>query len=489
MTERDLPFLTAAELALRYRGGEVSPVEVAEAFLARIERYRAETAAYITVTAERARADAKAAETALRAGNDLGPLHGIPVALKDLCDTAGIRTTSGAAIRTDYVPQRSARVAAKLARAGTVLLGKTNMVEFAFGPFGLNPHFGTPPNPWDAERVPGGSSSGSGVAVAAGLATAAIGTDTGGSVRIPAAFCGITGLKTTVGWVSRAGVTPLSGTLDSVGPMVRCVEDAALVFSAIAGPDPADPSTLSCPTGDVLAGLKRTVAGMRVGVVRAPFFEGADPEVVSAVEAAVQVLSGLGVLVEEMAFPEARQTAEEDDNLVLMRTGRVRGAPAGAGRIGGGICAPGAPAARTGRSGFGCGLYRDCPASGADGAVRPGAAGRGGGRGGPHDAYARAQAGGPGGRRADPAGYTGCELAGAVRGFSALRVHVPGASGGAAADREAIRRGDDSAAGLCLPAGDVVACAQAAWILKRRSDYAGGICKRRTVYCPVRCAA
>lgn len=320
MTERDLPFLTAAELALRYRRGEVSPVEVAEAFLARIERYRAETAAYITVTAARARADAKAAETALRAGNDLGPLHGIPVALKDLCDTAGIRTTSGAAVRTDYVPQRSSRVAAKLARAGTVLLGKTNMVEFAFGPFGLNPHFGTPPNPWDAERVPGGSSSGSGVAVAAGLATAAIGTDTGGSVRIPAAFCGITGLKTTVGWVSRAGVTPLSGTLDSVGPMVRCVEDAALVFSAIAGPDPADPSTLSCPTGDVLAGLKRTVAGMRVGVVRAPFFEGADPEVVAAVEAAVQVLSGLGVLVEEMAFPEARQTAEEDDNLVLMRT-------------------------------------------------------------------------------------------------------------------------------------------------------------------------
>ena len=319
MAEQDLHFLTIAELAPLYRRGEVSPVEVTEAFLERMETYQDETVAYITVTAERARADAVAAEAALRAGNDLGPLHGIPVALKDLCDTAGIRTTSGAAIRTDYVPERSSTVAIKLAQAGTVLLGKTNMVEFAFGPFGLNPHFGTPPNPWDVERVPGGSSSGSGVAVAAGLATAAIGTDTGGSVRIPAAFCGITGLKTTVGRVSRTGVTPLSGTLDSVGPMVRCVEDAALVFSAIAGSDPGDPSTLSCPAGDVLVGLKREVAGMRVGVVRAPFFQGADPEVVSAVEEAVQTLSDLGMSVEEMDFPEALQTAEEEDNLVLLR--------------------------------------------------------------------------------------------------------------------------------------------------------------------------
>lgn len=313
-----LHFLTIGELGAAFRRGEVSPVEAAEAFLERIDRLQGRTSAYITVTAERARADAKAAEAALRAGNDLGPLHGIPVALKDLFETAGIRTTAGSKVQGAFVPDRSCTAALRLARAGAVLLGKTNMVEFAFGPYGLNPHYGTPANPWDAERVPGGSSSGSGVAVAAGLAAAALGTDTGGSVRIPASYCGIVGLKTTVGRVSRAGVTPLSWTLDSVGPMTRCVEDAALVFSALAGPDPADPPTLAHPVAET--DLKRDVKGMRVGVVRAPFFEGADAEVVARVEAAVRALDGLGVHVEEMDFPEAQQAAEATDNAVLMRT-------------------------------------------------------------------------------------------------------------------------------------------------------------------------
>lgn len=315
----DLHFLSARELAARYRRREVSPVEVTECFLERIDRHQARTKAYITVTADRARADAKAAETALMAGNDVGPLHGIPVALKDLCDTAGIRTTSGSRGREDHVPEASSTVAKRLARAGTVLLGKTNMVEFAFGPFGVNTHFGTPPNPWDPERVPGGSSSGSGVAVSAGLTTGAIGTDTGGSVRIPAAYCGIVGLKPTFGRVGTAGVTPLSWTLDSVGPMARSVADAACLFEAIAGPEPGDPTALGPPCEGVVAGLSRDVAGMRVGLAQSPLFEGADPEVADLVMAAVAHLDGLGVRVEEIAFPEAEQAEREADNLVLLR--------------------------------------------------------------------------------------------------------------------------------------------------------------------------
>ena len=319
MADPGYHFLTAVELGRLYREGQVSPVEVTEALLQRIENHQAETSAYITVTRDRARADARAAEASLMSGNDLGPMQGIPVALKDLCDTAGIPTTSGSRICADHLPTRTSTVARNLARAGAVLLGKTNMVEFAFGPFGLNPHYGTPPNPWGPERVPGGSSSGSGVAVAHGLATAAIGTDTGGSVRIPAAYCGITGLKTTVGRVSRAGITPLSHTLDSVGPMTRSVEDAALMYSAIAGRDPADPTTLAQPEDDGLQGLKLGASGLRMGVARSPFFEGADPEVVSIVEKAIDVLADLGVSLCEIDFPEARQAAEEADNLQLIR--------------------------------------------------------------------------------------------------------------------------------------------------------------------------
>lgn len=319
MPSRDLHFLTISELVPLLRRREVSPVELTEALLGRIARHDGTLRSYITVTADRARADAKVAEAALAAGNDLGPLHGIPIALKDLCDTAGIRTTSGSRIRADHVPQRSCAVAARLAQAGMILLGKTNLVEFAFGPYGLNPHYGTPANPWDPARVPGGSSSGSGVAVAAGLATAAIGTDTGGSVRIPASYCGIVGLKPTAGRVSTARCTPLSWTLDSVGPMTRGVEDAALVYAAIAGPDPEDPSTLTRPIDDALRGLRRDVQGMRVGVVRKPFFEGADPEVIAAVERAAGVLAGLGVHVEETAFPEAQAFLERHETLFLSR--------------------------------------------------------------------------------------------------------------------------------------------------------------------------
>ncbi|MDE3256260.1 MAG: amidase [Gemmatimonadota bacterium] len=318
-----LHFLTATELAGMYRGGQVSPVAVTEAYLERIHRYQPGTNAFITVTADRARADAEAAERALRSGNDFGPLHGVPIALKDLCDTAGIRTTSGALARQDCVPATSSTVAKRLARAGTVLLGKTNLVEYAFGPFGINPHFGTPPNPWDPERVPGGSSSGSGLAVAAGLAAAAIGTDTGGSVRIPAAYCGVVGLKTTAGRIGTGGVMPLSWTLDTIGPMARCVEDAALMYVAIAGAEAGDATAHDLPVGDVMGDLKKDVRGLRLAVVREPFFNGADPEVVSLVDDAIQVLGSLGANVREMTFPEAVQAERDEDNLRLLRTEAV----------------------------------------------------------------------------------------------------------------------------------------------------------------------
>ena len=307
----DLHFATISELGAWYRAGDVSPVEVVDALLNRIDEYGA-TKAFITVTAERARAEAQAAETLLRAGADLGPLHGIPIALKDLFYTAGIRTTSGVKAWDNFVPDTSATVATRLSRAGAVLIGKTNMVELAFGPYGLNPHYGTPPNPWMEDRVPGGSSSGSGVAVAMGMAPVAMGTDTGGSIRIPASFCGVVGLKPTLERVSRAGATPVSWTLDSIGPLSRCVEDAALVYEAIAGPDPADAVPTCQPRVDVMCELKRGVKELRIGFVRDPFCEGAEAEVLSAVESAAGVLRDLGAEVIELPFPEARAALDAE---------------------------------------------------------------------------------------------------------------------------------------------------------------------------------
>ncbi len=308
MIDRELRYLSISELGKHYRSGQLSPVEVTRAHLNAIQDLNDRTHDYITVTGERALADAEAAETGFRAGRDLGPLQGVPIALKDLVETKGIATSAGTTIWKDRVPEEDATVARRLAEAGTVLLGKTNLVEFAFGPYGLNPHYGTPPNPWDADSVPGGSSSGSGGAVARGCAFAAIGTDTGGSIRLPASFCGIVGLKPTVQRVSRAGVVPLSWTLDSIGPLARGVMDAAYVFDAIAGFDAADAATHDVPAFVPCAeSLHGEVGGLRVGIVRDPFFDGAEGEVIERVEAAAAQLEGLGVMVEEMVLPEARE--------------------------------------------------------------------------------------------------------------------------------------------------------------------------------------
>jgi aspartyl-tRNA(Asn)/glutamyl-tRNA(Gln) amidotransferase subunit A len=300
----DLFFAPMTELARLIATKAVSPVEVARAHLDRIAALDGGLRAYVTVCADAALAGAHAAEAALMTGQPLGPLHGVPYALKDLYDTAGIRTTGGSKVFADRVPAADATVVRRLTQAGAVLLGKLNMVEFAYGPEGLNPHYGHARNPWDAgtHRMAGGSSSGSGVAVAAGLAPGALGSDTGGSIRIPASLCGITGLKPTYGRVSRAGVLPLAWSMDHVGPMTRSAADCALMLGAMAGYDAGDPSTSVLPVPDYTAALTGDVKGLRIGLLRSFFLDGAVPEVRAAVEAAAATLAAAGALVDEVSL-------------------------------------------------------------------------------------------------------------------------------------------------------------------------------------------
>ena len=306
-----LHWMSVADLARLIATKEVSPVEIVRAHLDRIAALDGGLHAFITVTADAALDAARAAEGELAAGHSLGPLHGVPFALKDLFDTAGVRTTGGSKILADRVPTVDSTVARRLRAAGAILLGKLNMHEFAYGPEGRNDHYGTSRNPWDAvdTRVAGGSSSGSGVAVAAGLAPAALGSDTGGSIRIPASLCGITGLKPTYGRVSRAGVLPLAWSLDHVGPMTRSAQDAALVLRALAGYDAADPTTSVLPVADYTAALTGSVKGLRVGLLRAFFLEAAAPEVRQAVEAAARALEGLGAQVDEVQLEHVASVA------------------------------------------------------------------------------------------------------------------------------------------------------------------------------------
>jgi aspartyl-tRNA(Asn)/glutamyl-tRNA(Gln) amidotransferase subunit A len=306
MAADELTRLSIAEAGERLRRRTLSPVELTRAYLARIQAEDAAARCYITVLHDQALAAAATAEREITSGRYRGPLHGIPIALKDLVMTRGIRTTCGSRILKDWVPDTDATVAARLAEAGAILLGKLNMHEFAYGPTGVNPHYGTAANPWGRDRMPGGSSSGSGAGVAAGLCAGALGTDTGGSIRIPAALCGIVGLKQTYGLVSRAGVVPLAWSLDHIGPMTRTVTDAALMLQALAGYDPADPSTAALPVSDYRRELERDPRGLRIGVVRDVFFERLDPEVRAAVEAAAHALTGPGIRVEDVRLPRIR---------------------------------------------------------------------------------------------------------------------------------------------------------------------------------------
>jgi aspartyl-tRNA(Asn)/glutamyl-tRNA(Gln) amidotransferase subunit A len=295
----DLSLRAASDLLHRRA---ISPVELTDAYLARIEQWNPHLNAYLTVMADDARATARQAEAELTARTDRGPLHGIPLGLKDLLATAGVRTTAGSKILADWVPTEDATVVRRLRAAGAVLLGKCAMTEFATG-HAHNPHYGPTRNPWNLECTPGGSSSGSGAAVASGLAAAALGSDTACSIRQPASYCGIVGLRPSQGRVSTAGVVPLARSFDTVGPLARSVEDAALVLAAIAGADPADWAMPPVPVGDYRAVLTAGLQGLRVGVPRAYFWDRLDGDVAAAVEAALRVLAQLGAEVRDLDLP------------------------------------------------------------------------------------------------------------------------------------------------------------------------------------------
>lgn len=306
MAEIPLHWQTIRALSEQIHRGTLSPVDLMEHLLSRADALDGALHAFRLIPRDRALAAAQAAELALRAGRDSGPLHGIPYAAKDIIDVQGLPTTAGSHLLENNMVSSDATVVRQLNRAGMVLMGKTQTVQFAFGAPGINHHHGTPHNPWHAtHHVPGGSSNGSGVAVGSGLVPMALGTDTGGSVRIPAALCGTVGLKTTVGQVSRAGVFPLSWTFDSVGPLTRSVEDAALTYQAMRGPDVADTSTHVAGPQDVLTGLKDGVRGLRLAFAESVFWDGIDPEVEQAVRACGDVFANLGAHVDSMAFPEA----------------------------------------------------------------------------------------------------------------------------------------------------------------------------------------
>ena len=303
MKTEELAFTSITELAPLIQRKEVSPVEVTQVYLDRIERLNGQYLAYLTVLRDEALAAARAIEQEIVGGQYRGPLHGIPIALKDLFAVKGVRLTCGSKILADHRAESDATVVTRLNEAGTILLGKLNMHEFAWGGTSLNPHYGTPRNPWDLTRLPGGSSGGCAVATAAGLAMGTLGTDTGGSVRIPASLSGIVGLKPTYGRVSRFGVYPLSHSCDHVGPMVRTVADAAVLLRAIAGPDPKDPTTSRAAVPDYTLALREDIQGLRLGVPQEYFFEDVESAVRDGITAAVQHLSSLGAVVEEVSIP------------------------------------------------------------------------------------------------------------------------------------------------------------------------------------------
>ncbi len=288
------------EVAPRLRRKEISPVELTRGCLERIKKLDPALNAFITVSAESAMAEARAAEVEISRGDWRGPLHGIPVALKDIIDTAGTRTTAASALYRDRVPTEDAEVVKRLRQAGAVILGKNNLHEFAYGGSSLVSFFGDVHNPWNAGHVAGGSSGGSAAAVAAGLCYAAIGTDTAGSIREPAALCGCVGIKPTYGRVSARGVIPLSWSLDHVGPLAASVSDLAAVLQAIAGYDPLDVCRVDTPVSDYMSGLHEGTKTLRVGVPRAHFYDELDDEVHAAVDAAFSVIGTLAAEVREV---------------------------------------------------------------------------------------------------------------------------------------------------------------------------------------------
>jgi aspartyl-tRNA(Asn)/glutamyl-tRNA(Gln) amidotransferase subunit A len=319
----DPALLPAHVLSAEIGAGRLSPVAVVEAALARIGSLDPKLHAYVEVYADEARLAAEAADKAIRSGHRIGPLHGIPVALKDLIEIEGRVTTGGSQVWRDRRSAYTATIAKRMIAAGMIVIGKTHTVEFAMGGWGTNQHRGTPWNPWDptTARTPGGSSSGTGVAVAAGMAPWGIGTDTGGSVRLPASWCGLSGLKTTIGRVSTHGVLPLSPSLDTPGPMARSVVDAALLYQAIEGPDPNDPRTLGRPPAGGLAAMRRGVRGLKLARMPAVERDHVEAEMLNAYDAALDALARAGAEIVAVELP--RRFSD-----YTQLTGRIIGAEA-----------------------------------------------------------------------------------------------------------------------------------------------------------------
>ena len=302
MNQAELAFLSIADLSGLIRRKEVSPVEVVDNALQRFDQLDGQLNSAITVMAKEARATALEAERAIIAGHWRGSLHGVPIGLKDLIWTKGIRTTCASKIRSGFVPEVDATVCTRLKQAGAVIVAKLNLHEFAYGATSTSPHFGRVCNPWNPACLAGGSSGGSGAAVAAGLLYGALGTDTGGSIRVPASLCGIVGFKPTYGRVSRYGVAPLSWSLDHVGPMTRTVQDSALLMNVIAGPDPLDETCSDLPVPDYTADLNGDIKRLRIGVVT-DLFDRVDPEVETAVRSAIKTLEEAGAQIQPVTIP------------------------------------------------------------------------------------------------------------------------------------------------------------------------------------------
>ncbi len=299
----ELTRLSLGEAAHRLRTGEISPIALAEAYLARIDRFDGTLRAYITVTRELALRQARTAADVIRQGGYLGPLHGMPLAIKDVIETQAVRTTAGSKMLADYVPEQDSAVAARLNTAGAILLGKANLHEWALGVINANPFYGACLNPWNTAHIPGGSSGGSAAALAAELCAGALGSDTGGSIRVPAALCGVVGLKPTSGRVSLRGVLPVSWNLDHVGPMARRVYDVAVLLQAIVGYDAADPYSVNVPVDNYLAEIGGGVHGWRVAVADQGYFANADPSVRAAVLAAARKFEQLGAQLHGADLP------------------------------------------------------------------------------------------------------------------------------------------------------------------------------------------
>ena len=323
MPENELHYLTISEAASLIESKRLSPAELVAAHLERIEQTDARLNSFITLLSEEATAAAAASEAEIRNGDYRGPLHGIPIGLKDLYYTKGVRTTVGSKIMEGFVPDYDAAVTERFRDAGAVLLGKLQMHEFALGATSENPHHGPARNPWDTTRITGGSSGGSGSSVAAGQCMAALGSDTGGSVRIPASACGIVGLKPTFGRISRVGVFPLANSLDTVGPMTRTVRDTAIVMNAIAGYDERDQSSADRPDEDFTRLLGQDMSGLRIGVPQDYFYDMIDEEVTAAIRQAAGVLEGLGAYVEECSIPALNDSISISGTILLTEAAEI----------------------------------------------------------------------------------------------------------------------------------------------------------------------